>query len=296
MECSVCGSGDIRVIYEGVIRDGKAGNVTKSKYQMYQCQKCRTIWHDHADKDYDAYYASGAYRMHLEGSSKIHTFYKNHDAECLDKFIYTGTKIFRDKVVADLGCGGGSFADYIHTVAKKVLAVEPCAAFHSEMKKKGLEVFSYAADMLNLYRNNIDVIVSFDVIEHVDVPRQFLQEIFDLLKPGGGCAYIGTPTDAPVMRELLGEEYESFLFTTQHPWIFHKKSFEELARSCGITNYQCNYYQRYGLGNLLYWLMEKKPGGRKQYPFITKAMDQCWKAELEEKELSDYMVFEFQKL
>lgn len=68
-----------------------------------------------------------------------------------------------------------------------------------------------------------DVITSFDVIEHVEDPREFLQDVYDLLSPKRQ-AIIGTPTDAPVMRELLGEIYEkNQLFSTQHPWIFGEK-------------------------------------------------------------------------
>ena len=71
--------------------------------------------------------------------------------------------------------------------------------------------------------NKIDVITSFDVIEHVEEPTKFITDIFELLAEGGQ-AIIGTPTEAPVMRELLGEIFEKkLLFSTQHIWIFLKK-------------------------------------------------------------------------
>ncbi len=155
-------------------------------------------------------------------------------------------------------------------------------------------VFSYSRDALKDYKGKIDVIVSFDVIEHIQDPKLFVWEIYELLKKGGK-AIIGTPTDAPVMRELLGSDYESFLFSTQHPWVLGEGSFDVIAKFCGIDNYVCKYYQRYGLGNFVYWMKNKCPGRHKEYSFISKGLDELWKANLEEKGLSDYIVFEFVK-
>lgn len=294
MKCKICDGNNIEVTYEGYIRDGKVGNLYKNKVKMYKCIDCGTIWHEHMQEDYSSYYESEEYRKRLEGTSEIHDFYKMHDRESLDKFIYTGTEIFRDKIVADIGCGGGAFLDYINTVSKKVIAVEPSDLYRKEMIKKGFITFAYAENALNEYRGRVDVVVSFDVIEHVWDPIGFVEDIAQLLNENGK-AYIGTPSDAPVMRELLGEDYESFLFSTQHPWVLSKGSFAVIAQKCSITSWNCQFYQRYGLGNLIYWLINRKPGQHKHYGFISKGLDEHWKAELEENEMSDYIVFEFTK-
>lgn len=294
MKCKLCNGQDVGVTWHGYIRDGKVGNLYKNKVCMYKCNDCGTIWHESLQKDSSLYYESEEYRKSLEGTSEIGDFYRMHDGESFDKFLYTGTEIFRDKTVADVGCGGGAFLDYINTVAQNVIAIEPSFLYRNEMKKKGYTTFAYSAEALEDYREKIDVVVSFDVIEHVENPTEFIEEIFELLSVNGK-AYIGTPTDAPVMRELLGKDYESFLFSTQHPWVLCKGSFEVIAKMCSITKWSCNYYQRYGLGNLIYWLLNKKPGKHKKYEFISKGMDEHWKAELEEKEMSDYIVFEFSK-
>lgn len=47
----------------------------------------------------------------------------------------------------------------------------------------------------------------------------------------GGTAIIGTPTNAPIMREVLGVDYEmKQLFRTQHLWIFRKKNLQLIAK------------------------------------------------------------------
>ena len=68
-----------------------------------------------------------------------------------------------------------------------------------------------------------------------------------------------------------------------------------MAKRCGITEFQVRYYQRYGLGNFVYWLLNGQPGRHKEYDFITKTMDQAWISELEQQEKSDYMVCEIVK-
>lgn len=294
MQCSICDGNRIEVTYEGVIRDGKVGNLFKNKVQMYKCLDCGTIWHDHLQEDYGSFYESEEYRKGLEGTSEICDFYKMHDRESMDKFIYTGTEIYRDKIVADIGCAGGAFLDYINTVSKEVIAIEPSDLYRREMEKKKFVTFAYAKDAIKVYSGRVDVIVSFDVIEHVSDPVEFIVDASQLLSKNGR-AYIGTPTDAPVMRELLGADYESFLFSTQHPWVLGKGSFSAIARKCSITQWNCKFYQRYGLGNMIYWLINRKPGQHKQYEFISKSLNEHWKAELERKEMSDYIVFEFEK-
>ena len=294
VKCRLCGCDEVSVVYQGPIRDGRVGNFYKSAVSMYQCGSCHTIWHEDLQEDCESFYESEAYRRSLEGTSSIEDFYRMHDAESLAKFQYTGTDIFREKVAADIGCGGGAFLDYVNTVARKVIAIEPSQTYRKAMAEKGMDAFPYVSEALKEYAGKVDIVVSFDVIEHVQDPLKFVEEAY-LLLSGGGKAFIGTPTDAPVMRELLGVDYESFLFSTQHPWVLGKGSFQWIAERCGMKVYQCRFYQRYGMGNLLYWLLNKKPGQHKQYDFISKGLDAHWRANLEDRELSDYIVFEFVK-
>ena len=294
MRCKICGCEDAAVTYEGKIRDGRVGNYTSEKMKLFRCGRCGTIWHDNSGRDSREYYQSEAYRNELEGTSDVDAFYRLHDGESLEKFRYTGTEIFRGKTVADIGCGAGAFLDYIQAVAARVIAIEPSETYRESMRKRGYTVFGYAQEALEEYRGKVDVIVSFDVIEHVEDPQTFLEEAYALLS-NGGKAFIGTPTDAPVMREVLGGAYESFLFSTQHPWVLSEGSFAAMAERCGITGFGVRYYQRYGLGNFVYWLLNRQPGRHKGYDFITKTMDRAWISELEQQKKSDYIVCEIVK-
>lgn len=289
MVCQMCGCEYVGVEYRGKIRNGGLGQYTENDVEMYKCKSCGVIWHEPVIEDTKRYYASEEYRNAMLESTDINRFYQLHDKENMDKFTYTGTTIFRNKTVADIGCGGGAFLDFLSGVAKEVIAIEPTEQYHAHMWEKGYHVYSYAENAMEHWKEKIDVIVSFDVIEHVENPYLFLRDVYDLLK-ADGCAIIGTPTDAPVMRALLGEIYEKQqLFSTQHPWILNEKVLRMLAEKIGFKQISVKYYQRYGINNLFGWLREKKPRSEISLNSITATFDAVWRAECNKQEVSDYI-------
>ena len=295
MKCKICGSENTDIIYNDLIRDGGLGQYTKKPIKIFQCKNCDVIWHDNEIADVKEYYETEEYRNELEGSSEEEKFYELHDKETLDKLNYTGTTIFRNKVVADIGCGCGAFLDYISGVAREVVAVEPSLKYRNIMSRKGFSTYSYADEAKKLYANKIDVITSFDVIEHVQSPESFIKDVYDLLT-AGGKAIIGTPTDAPVMRSLLGKDYEKkLLFSTQHLWILSEKNLRIISEKCGFKNIDIKYYQRYGIDNMLGWLKNKEPKSEIKQKFITETLNNVWKAQLVDNGLADYIVLYLEK-
>lgn len=295
MKCKLCGNGNVKRIYTGIIRDGGLGQYTKDAVDVFQCKDCDVIWHENKIDDVKKYYETEEYRKELEGSSEEEKFYELHDKETLDKLNYTGTTIFRNKIVADIGCGCGAFLDYINGVAKQIVAIEPSLKYRNIMTKKGFNTYAYADEAKKNYTDKIDVITSFDVIEHVQSPEIFIKDVYDLLTYGGK-AIIGTPTDAPVMRSLLGNDYEKkLLFSTQHLWILSEKNLRMLSEKCGFRRVTVKYYQRYGIGNMLGWLKEKEPKSEINQEFITETLNNVWKAQLVDNGLADYIVLYLEK-
>lgn len=295
MKCGLCNGSHIKTIYCGKIRNGGIGQYTEQDVPMYQCEDCGVIWHEKENTDIGQYYESTQYRDSLEGSSDIEEFYRLHDKESMAKFTYTGTELFRNKAVADIGCGGGAFLDCLSGTAGKIVAVEPSAYYRNMMNQKGYHTYPYASEAAKDWKEKIDVVVSFDVIEHVEDPIQFLKDIRMLLCEEGE-AVIGTPTDAPVMRQMLGNIYEQrLLFSTQHLWIFSEKNLKMMAKEAGFEQIEVRYFQRYGLSNFIGWMKEQRACGEPDYSFISDAMDAVWKSELSRQGLSDYIVLYLKK-
>ena len=134
------------------------------------------------------------------------------------------------------------------------------------------------------------MITSFDVIEHVESPFNFLDDVHGLLAKGGQ-AIIGTPTDAPVMRKLLGEIYEQKqLFSTQHLWVLGEKNLKYMAEKIGFSDVKIKYFQRYGIGNMMGWIKDKTQGTAVTDNWISLTLDSVWRLQLTEKGLADYVV------
>ncbi len=290
MGCKICGCRDIEVIYDDYIRDGAPGTLTKDKIKMYQCKECRTIWHDHEEGENDDYYQSKEYRDKLEGTTELSDYYRLHDFEVLDKFNYCGTEIFRNKTVADIGCGGGGFLDFLSGVASKIIAIEPSAEYRKTLIERGYQSYTYAKDALKEWNNKVDVVTSFDVIEHVDDVVDFMEDVYNLL-PAGGKGIIGTPSDCPVMRTLLGKTYEqALLYSYQHNWILSIDGFDKCCRKAGFLKVEIKSVQRYGISNMIAWIKENKPMGHIEYDLVTKTLNNVYKSELEKQGLGDYLI------
>ncbi len=295
MECRLCKGSHISIIYDGKIRNGGLGQYTRQDMPIYQCEDCGVIWHEKEDMNLEQYYESTQYRESLEGNSDIEEFYRLHDKETMAKFAYTGAERFRHKTVADIGCGGGAFLDFLSGVAKDIIAVEPSAYYRSIMEQKGYHTYPYATEAAEEWKGKVDTVVSFDVIEHVEDPIQFLNDIKELLSENGE-AVIGTPTDAPVMRQMLGNIYEQrLLFSTQHLWIFSEKNLEMMAKAAGFRKFKVRYFQRYGLSNFIGWIKEQHACGERDYSFVSETMDAVWKSEISRQGISDYIVMYLSK-
>ena len=287
-KCKICGGKRVEVIYDDYIRDGAVGRLTDKKYKMYQCLECETIWHEIEPNQNKEYYESEKYRKDLETSAATEDYYLLHDREVLEKLQYTGTDVYRQKTVIDIGAGGGSFLDFVHSVAKETIAIEPSEIYRKDMEKRGHSCFPYAKQAIE-DGIKADIVVSYDVIEHVDDPTEFMKDVARLLKDDG-IGYIGTPTDAPVLRNLLGHTYEQFLFSFQHPWILSEKALERISYEAGFKEVTIRQIQRYGLSNAFTWLNEKKPKGHNHISFIPNSLEQHYRHALEELKIADYII------
>jgi len=122
----------------------------------------------------------------------------------------------------------------------------------------------------------------------------FLLTIYKLLA-SGGIAFVGTPTEYPVLRRLLGRKFDNFVFSVQHPYVFSSKSLELIAERGGFFEYSVNYFQTYGIGNLIAWLQTREPMGDKQYDFFTKSTDELYKSEMAREDTAEYLVLTAKK-
>lgn len=126
--------------------------------------------------------------------------------------------------VLEAGCGEGYGADLIASVARRVIAVDYDAAAVAHVRSRYPRVQVLAANLaaVPIPDASVDVVVNFQVIEHLWDQPQFVTECLRLLRPGGRLL-MSTPnritftpdSDTPVnpfhTRELNATELRELL-------------------------------------------------------------------------------------
>lgn len=95
--------------------------------------------------------------------------------------------ICADREVLEAGCGEGYGADLIAATARRVVAVDYDEATVSHVRARYPQVEVRTANLtaLPLPDQSVDVVVNFQVIEHLWDQPQFVAECFRVLRPGG---------------------------------------------------------------------------------------------------------------
>lgn len=98
-------------------------------------------------------------------------------------------KRLRDKTVLDIGCGFGSLSSLLHDKGAKVFATEVDTKKLHYAKKKlkhlGITFHEVHDETLPFEDEMFDVVMLFDVIEHVSDPQKMIQEVRRVTKKRG---------------------------------------------------------------------------------------------------------------
>ena len=278
--CEIC-SADIwnLVVYEGAVRSGSFGKSTEGG-RILRCGGCRADRLNEEVSIASESYESDEYRTSMGQGLKVEDFFNQSDPGQIYNLSTVLPLDLRDKVLADIGCGAGSFLSHVSGLVKHIVAIEPTKRYQRSLRKSGYAVFNYVTDALKKYQECVDIAVAFQVIEHVQNPREFLIEISALLKPGGHLI-IATPNRGDILLKLLPEEFSPFYYRTAHRWYFDRASLRQCAELAGLQVESERYLQTYGMSNALLWMKERRPHGFDRLPGINHVADQLWNAYLE---------------
>jgi len=284
--CEICGvNGWNSIVYEGVIRTGSFGTQTKGG-KVARCVGCGVDRLDETVNIAASAYESDSYRIAMEQGLEVKDFFSHADPFQIYNLSSFWPLNLRGKTIADIGCGAGSFLSHVSGLAEKVIAVEPTERYHNSLRQRGYDVYSYVADALKVHPGSIDIAVTFQVIEHVSNPREFLTEIAALLKPGGSLI-LATPNRDDILMKLLPEEFPSFFYRTAHRWYFDRLSLRHCVKASGLLIESERYLQTYGMSNALLWMKERRPRGNTPLPGIDHLADQLWRGYLDASGQSD---------
>lgn len=133
------------------------------------------------------------------GERMIPAYHKSHMVygEHIVRYEAAGD-IVKDKVVLDIASGSGYGTSHLAQSAKKVYGVDVDKDAIAYAKKnyaaKNIEFVLGDGTKIPLADNLVDVIVSFETIEHIENYETFMKEVSRVLKPDG-LLILSTPND-----------------------------------------------------------------------------------------------------
>ena len=159
------------------------------------------------------------------------------------------TKIFRPRVeriaeiadryapeahaLLDVGAGFGTFCEEVAKLDRfsSVIALEPEPQLAATCRAKGLEVIEAPVEEAQLPESGVDVVTSFEVIEHLFSPREFIGRCAELL-PAGGLFIVTCPNVKGFDIQILGPLANAV--DTEHLNYMHPLSLGALLESEGF--------------------------------------------------------------
>lgn len=133
----------------------------------------------------------------------------------------------------DVGAGFGHFvkaaSTHYHTMGTELAP----AAVDWASRNLGVELVQASVESLpNLLSGPYDVVTLWDVIEHLDDPRQALMAVAERLEPGG-LVILSTPDFSSLAARLLGRRWY-YLDPIQHVVLFGRPAMARLLSECGF--------------------------------------------------------------
>ncbi|MBI1911569.1 MAG: class I SAM-dependent methyltransferase [Deltaproteobacteria bacterium] len=152
------------------------------KYKMFHCPSCDVVFAD-------PFKAPGA------------SWYENAEMYTVGRVITKTTEWYHKQVLGrkikgksliDIGCGTGIFLSEAKKLGYDVYGIDFDRSNIKVAKEKYKieNVFCYSVAELKkkFGKHRFDIVTFFEVLEHLDSPKKFLDDIKDLLTPGGVIA------------------------------------------------------------------------------------------------------------
>ena len=169
---------------------------------------------------------------------------------------------FKPEKIADAGSG---FGQYVHYLSRnypeaqitgldiKQEQVDDCNNFFKKLGKSDLVTFQYA-DLTQMdIREEYDLVLSVDVMEHIEDDRGVMKNIYQSLKKGG-YLFISTPSDQGG-SDVHHEDDESFIDEHVRDG-YGVEEIEEKLRGAGFSNIVVKY--SYGTPGKISWKLSMK--------------------------------------
>ena len=177
-------------------------------------------------------------------------------------------KVQPGQAILDVGCGSGNFLERARQISDKVSGLEFNEKAINEARRKGLDVKNesiekYAATNPGRY----DMVCLFQVLEHIDNIKPFLEAVISVVKPGGQLI-IGVPNNDPWLHGY--HKYNTLNLPPHHMGLWNKQVFEKIQDVFGIKLAEVKYDGSESLRLDMYYRAKLWWGIKSELQFHTK--------------------------
>ena len=174
--------------------------------------------------------------------------------------------LFKDRLTSEtkfleIGCAHGGIVSRVNDFGvKECQVVEPNIQDSDFVKYKNPNVIVHNSILkdADLPKDYFDIIVAFDVVEHVFNPKDFLKKCFDLLKENG-ILVVAIPNHNDVLlTNYECEKYQKFYYHKAHINYFTSHSILDLCESVGFQG-SVKSFLDYSFFNHVHWQQNNKP-------------------------------------
>ena len=200
--------------------------------------------------------------------------------------LLEGFPIRAEDTVLDVGCGEGPFTHFCAKMRAEVIFADinpdrVSAVEHllKDSPARALHPLVTDGNPLPLPDMHVDKVIAMEVLEHVDVPADFIKELVRVGKPG--ALYLITVPDAAsegVQKQLAPPAHFE---KPNHINIFSRNEFERLVLDAGLVIERRSYYGFYWAVWWAFFWVCKKDLSSPDHPLLNN-WARTWAALLEE--------------
>jgi len=134
--------------------------------------------------------------------------------------------------VLDIGCATGAMPAFLKERGWQAAGIEisPAAAYARNVR--GLDVLSTSLENSSLPGDSFDLVLASHVIEHLNNPRQFVSEVWRILRPGA-FLFLTTPNINGFQARLFGGQWRSVIF--DHLYLFSVQTIKAMLKAGGFA-------------------------------------------------------------
>ncbi len=180
-------------------------------------------------KEYaNEHYQTGVYKDYVE-AKELKILTANVRLEQIKKY-HPGKKML------DVGCAAGFFLETAQAKGYQVQGIEFASAAISQANPAVRDkiIQGDVHQELDRWKEGIDWVSAFDIIEHMHEPVKFVADIKKILNPGG-LLVMSTPDTSHFLRRLMGNHWP-MLQPLQHTVLFSRNAMNDMLTAVGFVN------------------------------------------------------------